>query len=100
MSEAKFTKGEWYPHPNGVGCGGFAILNSPTPNGCGSTLGEDMANRYLAASAPEMYAELQRDIGRINEILSKFTGITNEPLIAERDRKVKLLAKARGERND
>ena len=43
MNDTKFTKGEWYAHPNGVGCGGIAIVN--TPNGCVIPKSEDIAKQ-------------------------------------------------------
>ena len=54
-------------------------------------------NAQLIAMAPDMYYEIQRDIDRINSILKIQSGLRNVPLIAERSRKVALLAKARGE---
>lgn len=57
MGKARFTNGEWYTHPNGVGCGGVAIVI--TPNGCVLPKSEDDANAHLIAAAPEMYKAIQ-----------------------------------------
>lgn len=82
MSDTKFTKGEWYAHPNGVGCGGIAIVN--TPDGCVIPKVEDIANRDLIAAAPEMYGLLD--------------SIVDGALDESDNREVRaLLAKARGE---
>lgn len=78
-TETKFTKGEWYTHPNGVGCGGIAIVN--TPNGCVLSKEEDIANQDLIATAPEMYTFIESLIAyRVDE-----------------DELYRILAKARGE---
>jgi len=82
MSETKFTKGEWYSHPNGVGCGGIAIVN--TPNGCVIPAFEDAANQELIAAAPDMYAMLNF--------------IENNPSELNVIHIRKLLAKARGDK--
>ena len=112
MSVAKFTKSEWavddygknegarHPGRMEVWAGDVRVVDSTNIFGNDEYQDEIVANMHLIAAAPEMYAELQRDVDRINEISSMFAGIINEPLAAERDRKVKLLAKARGEHND
>lgn len=95
----KFTKGEWIVYPSGSFVAveseyGSNIYNRDVYQ---STIVEQMANAHLIAAAPEMYAELLADVARITKILETFTGLKNEPLNNELSRKIKLLAKARGE---
>lgn len=93
MSEIKFTKGEWYAHQNGVGCGGIAIVN--TPNGCVIPKIEDSANQDLIAAAPEMYEMLIKISKAINSGLYE---IELADVITEFGGDIEnLLAKARGE---
>ncbi len=94
MSKAKFTKGEWYAHPNGVGCGGIAIVN--TPNGCVIPKSEDVANQDLIVAAPEMY-EMLEQLSELMPFLDEQThpNIECDALKYDID---KLLAKARGEK--
>lgn len=99
MSEAKFTKGPWRVSWGGrcrtlIANNGEEIMGNQQYYPWTPTSGHDW---MLMAVAPEMCHELQRDIDRINEILLITTGLVNEPLIEERDRKVALLAKARGD---
>jgi hypothetical protein len=103
--ETKFTKGPWatYPDDDGdyiVAIGSMAFVMPSTFSGLFTARqgdAESVANAYLISSAPDMYGEIQRDIDRIDTILLVKSGFINEPLIAERCRKVALLAKARGE---
>ena len=87
-SETKFTKGEWYAHPNGVGCGGIAIVS--TPNGCVLSKSEDNANADLISAAPSMYEELE-DLEAWLKYHDDYKGW--------HARVKKLLKKARGENN-
>lgn len=100
----KFTKGDWiafYPHE--VLSEGLMSIESDVgklickAEVYKSNISEATANAHLIAAAPEMYAELLADVARITKILETFTGLKNEPLNNELSRKIKLLAKARGE---
>lgn len=64
MNNTEFTKGEWYVHPNGIGCGGMAIVSVIKGNIINNT--EDDANLNLIAAAPKMYKELQRILDKLN----------------------------------
>ena len=88
MSDTKFTKGEWYAHPNGIGCGGIAIVN--TPNGCVIPKSEDIANQDLIAAAPEMYEMLNRWVNSVDCVDDNYQDGLKEETI-------ELLAEARGE---
>lgn len=98
-NETKFTKGEWYAHPNGVGCSGIAIVN--TPNGCVIPKHEDSANRDLIAAAPEMYKALQRTNEELAFIIDMYNKKVKDPanfIDAETCHENQLLlVKARGE---
>lgn len=62
---------------------------------------EDIANAHLIAAAPDMYAEIKRDVEHLERQM-KFKTANDEILpmiIQERDRKLELLTKARGDHN-
>jgi hypothetical protein len=87
----KFTKGPWHADKDFK-----AIYNAQCNYICDWPLNNEH-DKHLIAAAPEMYAELLADVARITKILETFTGLKNEPLNNELSRKIKLLAKARGE---
>ena len=116
MSEAKFTKGEWVGFKDGkwqsdyindytldgennpswvqVTCNEQAVAIIPN-HGC--TLD---ANAHLIATAPAMYAEIEKDIAWLNRMIVTH-GDSHPMTIVFSQMKVEkkeLLAKARGEK--
>ena len=53
--KAKFTKGEWYIHPNGIGCGGASIVSIDKCDDSVFSIEEELANLMLIQSAPKMH---------------------------------------------
>ena len=86
MDEAKFTKGEWYIHPNGIGCGGASIVSVDKCADSVFSSEEELANLDLIVLAPDMY-EMLKGIAISMEC---FHGVDTESIF-------ELLAKARGE---
>lgn len=118
MSEAKFTKGEWYSciSYDEIGNRSFAaesmlecgesVLICETAESMTSDTDESLpsmaecnANYSLIETAPEMYREIEKDISWLERMIS--THGDNHPMTPmfedmKKD-KISLLAKARGE---
>ena len=58
---------------------------------------ERVANVHPIASAPDMYAEIERDIEHLRIRARNAPGDLKLRLVGEMDRKMNLLARARGE---
>jgi len=103
MSKTKFTPGPWQYAANTVyklnegRVNHFWLNVSATSNGASEI--EQEANAALIAAAPEMYQEIEGDIKRIEaQMMFKTDADETLPgLIDLRDRKLALLARARGE---
>ena len=106
----RFTKEEWRvadvakigeqvlfvhaPEIDGVICRLTHVVNKNIP------LSEaDIANAYLIAAAPKMYAEIERDIQNLYQSLCDIDSSSLQYAAVEKkiERKQKLLAEARGE---
>ncbi|AUR98353.1 coil containing protein [Vibrio phage 1.250.O._10N.261.55.E11] len=100
-NEAKFTQGPWVARGStpsriyGMQRADKEVIIAAT----GSVLENSGANAHLIATAPEMYAEIERDVLEIEARL-KFADkrtLAVNPDVANLKRKKALLAKARGE---
>lgn len=100
MSEAKFTKAPWKIQDDGYGLigvlfrKGYGVLVGHKDN-------ESISNAHLIAAAPEMYEEIERDIGWLGMMKAKFVlgSYEYKSICLRIESKQKLLAKARGEHN-
>lgn len=101
--EAKFTKGPWRvnltgPHWNNPEIANYEICYSENGE-CIVDHVYEPADAHLIAVAPEMYEEIQRDIDHLERQM-RFKTENDEMLTLlkqEQNRKIQLLAKARGE---
>ncbi len=95
MSEAKFTKGEWNVQFGDMIFSSDGINNEQVAVVCN----EDNSDKYLIALAPEMYEEIERDIGWLGMMKAKFVlgSYEYQSICLRIESKQKLLAKARGE---
>lgn len=121
MSEAKFTKGDWVAIAPSerhimecgtdittyeVNCNDRSVYGSVFLDSHGYDLEEAVANAYLIAAAPEMYKEIWREYSALlweiqNFICEDEAGEKKlRKLKVAADRKAKILAKARGDRDD
>ena len=122
MSEAKFTKGEWFADIRGGCCAVYEKSREEDTPDChnddernihysnsGANYNghhwvmsdEAIANAHLIAAAPEMYESIESDVIRLEFDLAQLgDGFANvaEEINAELNVKRKLLAKARGEK--
>lgn len=116
-SKAKFTKGSWVGFNNGkwADCGAWSVDNDEASSYSNVAVNvgdvticlvvsdswndEEMeSNAHLIAAAPDMYAEIERDINILNRVIEKVESKEDKYLIKSWiDRKAALLAKARGE---
>lgn len=104
MSDARFTKGKWFAC---FGSFNVAILNTDgfaekqiTYTGVDDVPCdiEAEANQKLIASAPDLYAEIERDLIEQLKTQELIKGkLVDEQLKSSITRKQNLLAKARGE---
>lgn len=60
----------------------------------------NVGNAYLIKSSPKMYEEIQHDIEHLRIRARSAPQALKLRLVCEMDRKIRLLAEARGEKND
>ncbi|CAM0102509.1 hypothetical protein VPH234P10_0020 [Vibrio phage 234P10] len=99
-SEAKFTQGPWFYDNYILVDGSVRVVHGNiTITYHGEANDHDIANAHLIAAAPEMYAEIERDVLEVEARL-KFADkrtLAVNPDVENLKRKKALLAKARGE---
>lgn len=97
MSEAKFTSGDWNVQFGDMIFASDGINNEQVAIICN----DDNQDKHLIAAAPEMYEEIERDIGWLGMMKAKFVlgSYEYQSICLRIESKQKLLAKARGEQN-
>lgn len=106
MGDKKFTSGEWLIQPtdgvfvyalNSSGANQFSLILSGNGNR-GASAVELKANANLIKAAPDMYEEIEREVSSLEcRLIDARNSGEVELIKSEIDRKVNLLAKARGE---